>query len=223
MEENLFSTINPALELVLVRHGEPRYTENYPDLTDEGVRQAQQAGRAVQGIINGRAVPVIFHTSPAARALGTMNFLQETIGSMAPANILQDLRPLDVRDQAFARQYWGDNPKINYFKDPIFSASTPFEPRHQIGDRWHEYWGTQCCRASTAETPLIVIAVTHYEIMAPIVRAFFADEEDKEELNYAEIVRAQIAPVNENQLHIRIIFRDKTAEGYYGLKTMRFN
>ena len=212
-----------ALELILVRHGETHYTDTYPDLTNNGEYQAQLAGRAIQGMINGYTAPVIFHTSPAARARGTMNLLQAEIGSTEPVSILQDLRPLDALDTNTAHQYWYDNPKINYFGDPIFSASTPFEPRHQVGKRWVEYWNTQCCRASCTENPLIVVAVTHYEIMAPIVRAFFADEEDREELNYAEIVRAQIAPINQNQLHVKILFREKTAEGYYNLRTMRFN
>lgn len=223
MEKTLQQTPKPMLELILLRHGETLYVGEYPDLTYAGKEQARQAGRAVQKIIRGRTTQVIFHTSPAPRARGTIHVLQEALNSTEPARILQGLRPFDVYDRDAARQYWRDNSKIDYFGDPIFSLSTPFEPRHQVNARWTEYWNTMCCRASTEETPLVVVAVTHYEIMAPIVRAFFADEEDREELSFAEIIQAQLAPIDENRLHVRILFREKTAEGYYNLKTMRFN
>jgi|GEM_PF-2524912 len=61
--------------ITVYRHGDTHYTQQYPDLTDEGQRKLTEAGRALKDEVDEEQEDLIFLHSPTVRAKASMAYL----------------------------------------------------------------------------------------------------------------------------------------------------
>jgi broad specificity phosphatase PhoE len=66
--------------LTMYRHGETNYTNQYPDLLDQGKWKFLQAGHDLRELIDGESEDVLFVHSPSPRAKASMAYLLKGMG-----------------------------------------------------------------------------------------------------------------------------------------------
>ena len=64
----------------LYRHGDTTYSDQYPDLTDEGKRKLEQAGTSLKALVDERGEDLLFIHSPSIRAKASMAHLLHGMG-----------------------------------------------------------------------------------------------------------------------------------------------
>lgn len=185
----------------VVRHGATRYTKKFPDLVAEGLPALKAAGKEIGQRFSKRP---IFVASPADRAVATALHIMEECGfgrKKEDIKINELLRPILIFDhEAFDRKFFSAHPggidahmndplKFHSIWDRFYMESDVFEngefcePRSSAKNRFIEFlkqlpilYGTE----------LRVVAVTHLEVVGPLIHEWF--EANGNYFNTAEAV-----------------------------------
>lgn len=172
--------LNPAQStIILIRHGASEYTDQFPDLTREGLDQIQRRASILGPLVKQYSQHMAF-SSPAARARGTTQVLIEQLGMPSiPVIIEPTLSPLIVHNlpQYLAYLVKHDTPTHgeNWLTNPEFEIGTLTEPRSSVEARAHMFLDSIIRLASMDKQ--CYFAVTHLEIMAPLMRAIYGTEQ----------------------------------------------
>lgn len=86
-------------KITVFRHGDTHYTNQYPDLTDEGIWKLTEAGKALGGEVDEESEDLIFLHSPSTRAKASMAYLlqgMEKTASADEAAVEEIARPLNA-------------------------------------------------------------------------------------------------------------------------------
>ena len=175
----MLERVNSAL--ILVRHGETRYTNIFPDLTPEGIKQIQATSLKLTPVI-GNYPTVYLMSSPAIRALGSTQVLKDTLGLGGTTLIVPDLAPFLVKDLSSFLDYDKRNSTPIYgqmwLNDPLLSKDNPLTESRQAVEqratRFLHYVSVGLDQiARDRQEPLCAVALTHFEIMAPILKGLY--------------------------------------------------
>lgn len=167
------------------RHGETKYTDQYPDITEGAIISAQEKGGAITAE---KGVPDLIIHSPAVRAKGTADAIHsgsvaEHVHEPVQMHESQQIRPSEFPDRERAQELFasiGDSEEIarqhhvegGAFTDPDI-IETPENKRTRLY-RALEYLIRSLDQEK--EAPHIVV-VSHYELVSILLSDVFGDLE----------------------------------------------
>lgn len=180
-------------KLTLVRHGDTEYTNQYPDLTDEGKWKLVRTGRSLKEIIDEKTEDVLFVHSPSVRAKASMAFLLKGMGKIEgtseadvatvarPVNALRSVGFID-REKAMelVAQHMGtDTPTLKHNREfdriyalhDDFETSPHWEARSRVmrrGSRILQQAITMLVNNYTVperDKTAHIVAVSHFEVL----------------------------------------------------------
>ncbi|MBI5467325.1 MAG: histidine phosphatase family protein [Candidatus Kerfeldbacteria bacterium] len=197
--------------ITLLRHGQTKYTEQYPDLTTEGQETIRRSAEQIAASLNPDNEAVAMFRSEAVRAAGTADIIKSGIGHDDEVRVRPSLNPMIQHDPEQARQVFeellaanqaaeaqaqktGSFPMLDksYLTDPRFENAEIYEPRSNVEHRLFrniEY----AIRAFevVAKHPELkrphLIGVSHYELLGQLAnRVFGLLENDAQTLKHGE-------------------------------------
>lgn len=192
-----------------IRHGETEYLEDvfsdeeklqmgskYPrDLTPEGERQVRENAKIVVDNIDPDNEIVILWSSPAWRAQGAEEIIQELLGERGievyKKSTISTMRSFDQKDQEYMDNLWeelADNGKIDdavYERDPMFQQkSDRFESQPEVIKRVGRFFNSIRYfveHADLSGKKLHIIGVSHFEFLNPLMEDIFDFRVDDDE------------------------------------------
>lgn len=197
MKENFFENKTEAsgersgdvlAHITFSRHGETRYTDQYPDITDNAIQSAQSKGEV---IVAEKGAPEIIVHSPSVRAKGTADAIHTGIRAKddlpeVRMHQSKQIRPSDIPDREKAREMFeslGNQEEISrqhHVEGGVFTdgelMETPESKRVRLY-RALEYLIRSFVGEKSAQkkdAPHIVI-VSHYELVSLLVSDIFGD------------------------------------------------
>jgi broad specificity phosphatase PhoE len=198
--------------LLFLRHGKTAYTGQFPDLTDEGKRQIDQAADEIAQIV-GDKKDIRIISSPMPRALGTADIIAKRLGYKNGEITEQELaiRCMDFYDNDKANAIWKQFPTardvdIAYEKDSRFEAGDVIEKRSAIQHRFFSYLGDLFERFAANKLPDVMIHTSHYEVLWYLATTIVGN---REPLRHGEVIMInleKIDPVNK-QVKVFMGFR----------------
>jgi broad specificity phosphatase PhoE len=176
--------IRSPAEVISIRHGESKYTEQFPDLTDEGIRQIRQTARRLEQRIKSYDT-VRWYSSPAVRARGSASVFAQELGlDLDGLQIVEDLRPFDIHRfkeyMAFNNtqstnlygEMWITNPLLQRRNDLI-------EHRPSVEKRSHKALRRILAQvydlAAAGNGNTVGIVFSHFETNLPYLHALHTD------------------------------------------------
>jgi hypothetical protein len=182
------------------------YTDIFPDLTEDGAREARRAIRFICKHANG--LPFVFDSSPSPRAKGTTFTMINDV--CHPVGFTVDPRIGDavVFDQEVMRERFNRLLKVGsnhlsmaYETDPICEAGIAIESRSSVRARFYGY--LECLfkydflpENGRARNKCIV-CTSHYEDLFNLVKDIFTlDYEIDKPLQYGEVIMIEVYSTN---------------------------
>lgn len=166
--------------LVLMRHGDTRYTDVYPDLTPEGVEEVARAARRIREIVSiYPSVTVRF--SPWARTRGTADIVARELGACATAECpeIAGVYPLLETWITFDSGKCGE---YHYANDPTYDDPAVWnETRAQTRERFLAHFARFVRFALDSEAPVCEVHVTHFEMIHHLIDAAYSPDLDRDE------------------------------------------
>lgn len=224
----------------LIRHGETRYTNQYPDLTETGIADIEQRGEEKRGTIDSDKEEVLIASSPSVRARGSADIIKDKIDPDAEVRIIKAVRGLDIRDHDKHHELMTemigeetDPASIikrvdnQYVHDDRFEERVDvWSPRSEIEKRFFrgvEYTIRAFSKFGEKEPDKLphLIATSHFEFINHFVSKIFGLKEG-EYLNPAENVEVSfLRPQGENERHVPLLvtFRGKSREVVFDRET----
>jgi broad specificity phosphatase PhoE len=196
---------NPLAELIVIRHGQTKYTEQFPDLTPEGIAQVQETALSLGDYV-AQFKQIFSVSSPAQRALGTSYYFLETIGIDASTYPLKILKPFGIKNftqylefdkrnsTPIYGQMWLTHPDLEKENDLIECRERVFRRSRIALERGIHY---VAMKARETQQDTLLVASTHFELAAVPFAALYP------ELNRFPIER-ELAPNNGEALIIGV-------------------
>lgn len=181
------SSESPLAAVTLIRHGETTYSNSLPDLTKEGREMVEKTALNLRDYVFGFD-HLIAVSSPAMRAQETIHILLKILGeSKVPIRLLRLIRPFDIKDmsgfltydKAHTTPYYGQM----WLTDPFLGNRNPLtESRHSVETRVY-FFLTRYTRylawlVSSTQKRYLLIGATHFEVMTPIMKGLYTEEDD---------------------------------------------
>lgn len=178
-------TISSAL--VVIRHGDTKYTEQFPDLTGRGIKQITDAAESLQDFIDRYDVclPV---TSPRARARGSAHFFLKALdlADLTPT-VSRRLRSVDFKD--FEKYLSYDNSHNTdiygqmWLTDPFLAGENDImESRRNVDVRSHRALAYYSARthflAQAGQLSICRLLFTHFEVSVNALKGLFTTAAD---------------------------------------------
>jgi|GEM_PF-1691177 broad specificity phosphatase PhoE len=170
--------LSPAsCKIVLLRHGQTDYTDQFPDITSEGKRSLEQAAELISEFAKGLRVK--FYSSPKVRTLGSAACLMEVFGLCdvdlirAPHISACEMR---CREEVMAlvnRCVSPTNPQAveeAYWTDERFNDPRIIEPRMQIRERFYEFLDRLIHVGLVNAVPSCYVVLSHVEVLGHLVQ-----------------------------------------------------
>lgn len=224
----------PTSAIVLVRHGETTYSNSFPDLTPKGIAQVKQTGKELKDFVGGFD-RVIFRSSPAVRALGSMQILLETQGKgCSLVKRARSIRPFDIKDfsgfvaydkahrEDLYGQMWLTDPYL-YLENPLIESRASVERRISKSlveaTRYLQYM-----TRSTSKSHLL-LTTTHFEVAAFILKGLYTQTDSypiqtEEAPQHAEAIILRITDLQE--LEYEMVARGQNVSVSYDPRTFCF-
>lgn len=167
-------------KITVFRHGQAKYEDSYPDLTDLGIERVQQLGGELKSKIDREREDVLLASSPRHRAVASRDFVGERIGIPdEERRIIKRLRSLEMPDRERAMKiimdHYGPEEDIRkvdraFMEDPVFEDPEIFEPRSKLERRIFqmlEYTIRAFDRYEHEEKGKIphLVAASHFELL----------------------------------------------------------
>ena len=170
------------------RHEETRYTNQYPDITEDAVRRAQNKGEA---ITTKKGTPETIIYSPAVRARGTADaihtgVMEKNDGIAVGTHQSRQIRPSDLPNREKAQKVFasiGNQEEIakhHHVDGGVFTDGTVIETAESRRTRLYralEYFirslGTQ--KNNRKDKVPHVVIVSHYELVSILLSDVFGD------------------------------------------------
>lgn len=164
--------------LILIRHGRTKYTNEFPDLTAEGIEDIKKSASEHADLV--KTYPyLLIDSSPAARAQGSAHHFLETIGIINQTIFIDnDLQHFGLTDTKAFYKYDKEHSTDKYgemwLKDPLLGSpeNDLVEPRTYVEARAYKYLD-RCMQNLWRRSETCALAFTHFEIMAPIMKAIY--------------------------------------------------
>lgn len=166
---------------VFIRHGESRYTNEFPDITETGVQQLQQTAFNLENIVSSYRRLLVF-SSPAIRAQGSANvFLESLRLKNQEIKIQEELSPFAIYDLKRFLDYSREHETTRYGqmweRDPFFDSpdNSLTEKRNSVDGRAFRFFDRLSAPASDVTGPEIACSIffTHFEIMINYLNAVY--------------------------------------------------
>ncbi len=117
---------------IFIRHGNSKYTDEFPDITLQGEMMMARAAQQIQLWI-GDCRSVKIHSSPKPRARGSAHIIKEIIGSEESVVIRPELVSFEIRNEEcgmkIIKKCTSDNPRVEgklYTEDPRYEDCSIF-------------------------------------------------------------------------------------------------
>ncbi|MEO8065879.1 MAG: histidine phosphatase family protein [Candidatus Doudnabacteria bacterium] len=178
------------LTIDFIRHGESKYTDSSPDLTDKGVEQIKKSADELKAIISPEEKVVIWN-SPAARARDSAkiirNALEEQGVSIVKQSEIGSLRPIKINDLEFVQNLFKEaveqgRPDTAFMTHPEFAKeeNEKMETRPQAEkrmDRVLNYLRYLAEHVDFQNQGLRMLIVSHFELAEPLAQEVFGFHE----------------------------------------------
>lgn len=211
-------------KITILRHGNTEYTEEYPDLTPEGIERVSMRGKELRGKIDTKREDMLFLASPAVRAQGSLDNLKKTLGlSEEESRISRAIRSVDIRDRKKALEVVEEvmrGTKHVPLMDRAYATDTRFEddgdvwqPRSEVEKRFFrsmEYvirvFDKYQENGDNGRIPHVV-AVSHFEFLNHFVaKVFDIDLHEGELIGFAEAIEIVfLKPQNEDESKVSLL------------------
>ncbi|MCH7883286.1 histidine phosphatase family protein [Patescibacteria group bacterium] len=225
-------------KVTIFRHGETKYTEQYPDLTEIGKQQLEEGGEELKEEIDRSKEEIWISSSPAARAQGSADILAKELG-IKDKRIAKALRGVEIRDREEALKMINDiiGPEQDiakmdkaYADDPQFEERVDvWEPRSEVEKRTLkgiEIITRLFTRYGKQEKNKIphLVSVSHYEFFNHLIRKVFNVNPDEERgIQFGEKLELTLLKKNNEEdkerVPILVTFRGQTKEIVFDRKT----
>ncbi len=171
----------------LIRHGESSYKGIFPDLTEEGKKQARRIAVELKNSISNEKV--IIWMSPAQRAKGTVGIILRELGKngigILKRSTIPSLRAIKVYDKEFVFGLWtkamarGESPDELYLNHEVFDGekNDKVETRKQIERRMYRLINSLNLffKGMFQGERIRIICITHFEMINPIITQIFRE------------------------------------------------
>lgn len=200
--------------LLFLRHGKTHYTGQFPDLSDEGKREIGKAADYIAELVRQQGTTdVMIVSSPAPRALGTADIIAKHLGHLHEVEHELAIRCMDFYDTDAANAIWksfGTARQVDcaYANDPRFEEGVVIEKRSAIQYRFYGYLGSLLERFVAGKLPDIMIHTSHYEILWSLAATFGFEEP----LVHGEVIKLELTPAEDGNVHVRATFREMSRE-----------
>jgi broad specificity phosphatase PhoE len=200
-------------KISIMRHGKTEYTNQYPDITEDGFAKIIENGKYLKEKVDKDKEDVLFVSSPAVRARGTLDILKGAMNEEASEpRVLKSMRSTEIRDHKEAMKMVDsvigpekDIPKFDRYyatNDALENSPDIWQPRSEVEGRFFtalEYAIRSFMKYNEnnySETvPKIphLIAVSHFEFLNHFVAEVFGlDLEKNDLLKFAEMIELTI-------------------------------
>ncbi len=221
----------------VMRHGHTKYTNVYPDLTQQGLEEVSESAKKLKGLVN-LEEDVVFLSSPAVRAQGTTDKIKQEIDPEAETRVMNSIRSVHVKDMRKAVEMLTELtegtlhiPDI----DRAYALTKGFADRpdvwqsaKEVEDRFFRNieYSIRSFERRDANTEKLshIVAVSHFEPLNHfITRVFNIDLEKGDLLTTAELINMSFysTDTEEDKERIKILveFRDMKQEIFFNRKT----
>ena len=216
-------------QAVFLCHGQTKYTNVFPDLTEEGIKTIKKTAVLIP-FINGNQNIAIF-SSPKIRALGSASIIAKELDIRQKIIETPKLSAIEIRDKKRAKELFDEFFRkgiqaysIAYGTDPRLEDGVIVEPRSAVQKRFFSFFSDLAkWFMANMNSPLRIVAVSHYEVLCHLVEsAFNLNYETDDPLEYGEIIMVSIYGGIKNTVIIEITFRKKTLKKIFDYKRERF-
>lgn len=165
--------------LIFIRHGKSLYTNEFPDLTEEGVEQITRSAEELKPFID-RYNTILVFSSPAVRAQGSAHVFLNAIGRPEQTvTEVPDLAPVKIKDfskflsvlnrPGFSKEY------EVWLKDPVFDdpCNEVSERRSRVERRALRFLSSFALDGFEQRDPVCSLYFTHFEIMLSYLNAIY--------------------------------------------------
>lgn len=231
--------------ITVLRHGQTRYTDEFPDLTELGKETiAQSAEQIAAGLDPDEDIAM--YSSDRARAQGSASIIKERIGHVADVNVRKSIGMMELKDREKAQQIFdaiiaeggkteqeqGSVPAVDYAytHDSRFENAEIFEPRSEVEKRFfrnleHTIRAFEVVADKTDEEKEQLklkrphlIATSHYELLHSFVQGVFDLDYPKDStLKHGEPIEIYVYDYPEsNEEPIKLMVRFRGEERTVG-------
>jgi broad specificity phosphatase PhoE len=215
-------------QAVFFRHGQTEYTDEYPDLTEEGKATIGRTGSQIAQMVNGHKVTIV--SSPLARTRGSANIVAGVIGYREKIHIDPLIRAADIYDPqaswAMFEEYHarGGIHEVSraYFSDPRYDEGLILETKVAIQERFSTYLGRLISKLFEAKNhKMFVISVSHYEVLYAITeKLFHVIERQQMPLSHGEVVLIKFLPTGDGaRVILEVYFRSQIGRAIFYRQT----
>ncbi len=213
---------------VFIRHGETKYTNEFPDLTDAGKETIKRAAVEIRKIHNLRPDPLRIMSSPAPRALGTAAIISQIMGYDQRVIRTSLLSPADVRDARRGAEIFNEHVGNGGFRqlsacygsDQRYEDPAIFEPRTQVVSRFYDHLGQLVRNLMAGTRPLFVVCVSHYEVLYHLVETSLSLDYAKDHpLTFGEMALLSFYDIGPGStVEVCLTFRDRSRNMVFDYK-----
>lgn len=229
-------------KISIMRHGKTEYTNQYPDITEDGFAKIIENGKYLKEKVDKDKEDVLFVSSPAVRARGTLDILKGAMNEEASEpRVLKSMRSTEIRDHKEAMKMVDsvigpekDIPKFDRYyatNDALENSPDIWQPRSEVESRFFtalEYairsfrkYNENNYSETVSKTPHL-IAVSHFEFLNHFVAEVFGLDLEKDDLlKFAEMIELTIFESidDEEAISIKVIFRGQERDIIFDRKS----
>ena len=207
--------------VIFLRHGQSKYTDIYPDITEKGVETITKSANLIKLLLNNSSAVII--TSPAARAQGSAAVIARIIKYQDKIRKEPAIEGAIFNNKILGQALFNEHVErggiraldMAYGTDSRYENSEIVEPRSKVRKRFFEYLAKLTNALLKRQSPLDIICVSHYEILYHFVEHLFELDYTKDEpLGHGEIIAVSIFDVglqgmDVDVVEIEVTFRKK--------------
>jgi broad specificity phosphatase PhoE len=169
-------------QLIFIRHAETRYSNIYPDITENGVNELKSTAKKIEPLIAAyphQSLKII--ASPAMRAQGSAGILAQELKYNHEIIIEPRLSDMGYPNWPKALEIFtqcnlnGGRVEDVYDMDDRFEDETIFEPRTAVRERFYAYMRECCSELLESSSPQCVLHVSHFEILNHFLKHLWPD------------------------------------------------
>ncbi len=217
--------------ITVIRHGDTRYTGDYPDLTEQGIEQISAQADTLSDEVDQNKEEIIFVSSPTPRTRGSMDIIKEKLGlAEQRTNVVHGIRGIDVKDMPKAldiiNEIMGDGFDLTKI-DRAYATEKRFE---EMPDVWEapsnvekrslralEYAirGLIKAKELTPDRNPHIVATSHFEIVDLLLaKVFYREPGDFPPGSRVDLALFE-SEQNPQQINIEVTFRGETRSAIF--------
>ncbi|MFS8131022.1 MAG: phosphoglycerate mutase family protein [Candidatus Dojkabacteria bacterium] len=224
--------MNPTgqADVLLVRHGKTKYTQEGLDITEEGIEETRKTAREMKDYLEGFD-EIIVVSSPTARTQGTAKIFLEELGMNANVKLLRSIRTVDIYDLDKFTEYnvshSGEVYGQMWFQDPNLEEKTEImDGRSNVNKRSFRFLyhiGNFIKRRAEKGKKVCVIAFTHFEVGSNYVKALYPDVENFPQTNALGLGNSEAIVMSFSPDSDDIIIKAREKEGIISTNELSLN